>query len=174
MVIEIDPARAFGTGLHESTRLVLDFIEELYPPGAAGPQRVLDVGTGTGILAMACALLGAGHVLAIDNDPLAVAAARENVASNGLEGRVAVSGEDLAAVEGAWDLVTANIVHDALVALAADLAGRLAVGGSLVCAGILAGGQEKSLATAFAGYGLAVTATKRDGEWAALQVKLFS
>lgn len=174
LVITIDPAMAFGTGLHESTHLVLDFIEEMYVTGAAGPRRVLDVGTGTGILAMACALVGAETVRAIDNDPLAVEAARKNVERNGLAGRVTVSGEGLGAVAGTWDLIVANIVHDVLVTLAGEFARRLSAGGSLVCAGILAGHQEKSLARALEGHGLAVTASKREGEWAALQVKLFS
>jgi len=173
-VVEIDPAMAFGTGLHESTRLVLQFVEELYPDNGAGPQRVLDVGTGTGILAMACALLGARSVLAIDNDPLAVEAAGRNVVSNGLEETVTVSGGDLSSLEGRFELVTANIVHDTIVALSRELAARLTRGGSLVCAGILAGDQEKSLAKVLGRLGLKVTAAKREKEWVALQVKLFS
>lgn len=170
-VIDMDPAMAFGTGLHESTRLVLRFIEDLYPAGAAGPRRVLDVGTGTGILAMAAALLGAESVLAVDNDPLAVEAAGENVSKNGLADKVTVSDDELGSVPGRFDLITANIVHDVLLDMAPALAERLAVGGSIVCAGILAGGQARSLTRAFEGLGLRVAGKKSEKEWAALEVK---
>ena len=170
-VIAMDPAMAFGTGLHESTRLVLRFLEELYAAGGAGPRRVLDVGTGTGILAMAAALLGAERVVAIDNDPRAVEAAEKNVAANGLTDLVAVGGQDLSAVDERFDLITANIVHDVLVSIASALGERLVRTGSIVCAGILAGEQSESLAGVFAGHGLRVVGEKRENEWAALCMK---
>ncbi len=172
-VMVIDPGMAFGTGLHPSTRLALSFIDDLYgqPENKSVPFSVLDVGTGTGILAMACALLGARRVLAIDNDPDAVAAARANVAANGLATIVEVSGEDLAAVPGTFDLVTANIVHDALVGLASHLAGHLRPGATLICAGILAGEQEESLRGVLERLGLRHLASRREEEWAA---QLFS
>lgn len=173
-VIDMDPAMAFGTGLHESTRLVLRFIEGFYPEGGGGPRRVLDVGTGTGILAMAAALLGAGSVTAIDNDPLAVEAAEKNVAANEVADRVFVSGLALAEVKGRFDLVTANIVHDVLLDMAPDLAARLAPGGSIVCAGILAGEQAQSLTRAFGELGLKAAGEQREKEWAAICVKVSS
>jgi ribosomal protein L11 methyltransferase len=172
-VIEIDPGMAFGTGLHASTRLVLKFIDELYPEAgedrAPGPETVLDIGTGTGILAMACALFGARRVVAIDNDAQAVEAASGNVDRNGLAGRVEVSGQALERVSGTFDLVVANILHDTLVDISAAVAGRLAPSGTLLCGGILAGGQEESLDRLYESLGLRHRGSKHEGEWAALR-----
>ncbi|HEY5998757.1 MAG TPA: 50S ribosomal protein L11 methyltransferase [bacterium] len=165
-VIEMDPGMAFGTGLHASTRLALALIDERCAAGA--PVRVLDLGTGTGILAMAAALFGAREVVALDNDPDAVAAARLNVEGNNLAGRVRVGGEDLAAITGRFELVAANITADVLVPLAPALAARLAPGGALVLAGILAGEQEREVRVAYERLGLRCAAARAEGEWAAL------
>jgi ribosomal protein L11 methyltransferase len=165
-VIEMDPGMAFGTGLHASTRLALALIEEQCM--AAQPRRVLDLGTGTGILAMAAALRGAADVLAIDTDPDAVAAARLNVARNRLEGIVRVGDENLAAVPGPFDLIAANITADVLLALAPLLAARLAPAGSLVLAGVLAGEQEREVRAAYERLGLRCSDARSEGEWAAL------
>jgi len=181
-VIEIDPGMAFGTGLHASTRLTLSFIDDLYPkPGtgaaprgaeeeAAFPERVLDVGTGTGILSMACVLLGAKEVVAIDIDPQAVAAARENILRNELEETIVVSDQELATVEGSFSLITANILFNTLVLLAAELAGRLDQGGALLCAGILAGEQQEKLRKVFKEHGLTCVEERTEGDWAALRL----
>ena len=172
-VIEIDPGMAFGTGLHASTRLVLEFIDELYGDGgkerAPRPRRVLDVGTGTGILAMACALLGAHRVVAIDNDGQAVAAAAGNVDRNGLAGRVEVSGQALEGVSGSFDLIVANILHDTLVEISSAIAGRISPSGTLLCGGILAGDQEESLRSLYESLGRPHRESKHEGEWAALR-----
>jgi ribosomal protein L11 methyltransferase len=181
-VIEIDPGMAFGTGLHASTRLTLSFIDDLSPKtgtdtifpgagrGAAFPEKVLDVGTGTGILSMACVLLGAKEVFAIDVDPQAVAAARENIVRNELEETIVVTGQELATVEGSFSLITANILFNTLIVLAADLAGRLDPGGTLLCAGILAGEQQGKLRKVFEGYGLTFVEERTEGDWAALRL----
>jgi ribosomal protein L11 methyltransferase len=164
-VIEMDPGMAFGTGLHASTRLALRLVEERLAGGA--PVRVLDLGTGTGILAMACALRGA-EVVAADNDPDAVAAARANVERNRLGDRVRVTGEDLEALGGPFELVVANITADVLEALASPLAARVAPGGALVLSGILAGAQAAEVRAAYERLGLRCTAAREEGEWAAL------
>jgi len=165
-VIEMDPGMAFGTGLHASTRLALGFIEEIC--AGAPPNGVLDVGTGTGILAMAAALRGASRVIAIDNDPDAVVAARDNVARNDLAGRVDVGDRDLGAIDGTFDLVAANITADVLLPLAPRLAERLAPCGALVLAGLLAGEQTREIRAACEGLGLLCAGERSAGEWAAL------
>jgi ribosomal protein L11 methyltransferase len=169
VVIEMDPGMAFGTGLHASTRLALALLEERCV--AHPPRRVLDLGTGTGILAMAAALRGAGAVLALDNDPDAVAAARLNVARNRLDGNVQVGGGDLGAVEGAFDLIAANITADVLLALAPLLVARLAPDGAIVLAGILAGEQEREVRAAYERFGLRCDDARSEGEWAALLLR---
>jgi len=165
-VIEMDPGMAFGTALHASTRLALGFIEEIC--AGSPPDCALDVGTGTGILAMAAALRGASLVIAIDSDPDAVAAARDNVTRNRLAERVGVSGRDLDAIEGKFDLVAANITADVLLPLAPKLVERLPPGGVLVLAGLLAGEQTAEVRAAYEGRGLLCAGERREGEWAAL------
>jgi ribosomal protein L11 methyltransferase len=165
-VIEMDPGMAFGTGLHASTRLALGFIEEIC--AGAPPERALDVGTGTGILAMAAALRGAARVIATDNDPDAVAAALENVAANTLAGRVSVGGWDLGAIDGTFGLVAANITADVLLGLAPRLVERLAPCGALVLAGLLAGEQAREVRAAYEGLGLLCAGERTEGEWASL------
>lgn len=171
-VIVIDPGMAFGTGLHASTRLTLSFIDDLHRKTGTVPifpEKVLDVGTGTGILAMACALFGAKEVLAIDSDPQAVEAARRNVASNGLGEKITVSWSLLTGVQGTFELIAANILFDTLARLASDLASRLDEGGTLLCAGILAGRQEEDLRQIFQDLGLRCTGERTMGEWSALR-----
>jgi ribosomal protein L11 methyltransferase len=169
-VIELDPGMAFGTGLHASTRLALELIEKCYPPAGQGPQQALDVGTGTGILAMACALLGTGKVTALDNDPEAVEIASENVRRNRLQDIIAVSGTDLHDLEGSFDLVVANIIHDTLIELAPILRRLLSGRGFLILAGILGGEQEKSILTAYQSLGLTPLDIRHQEEWVALRL----
>lgn len=138
VVIEIDPGMAFGTGQHASTRLCLEAIEALFTgEGTVAPTRVLDVGTGTGILAIACAKLGAPAVLGVDNDPRATSIARENVRVNRVEERVAVSDRDIAALTGSFDLVVANLTAAILEALYPHLLRLVGPGGLLVMSGII-------------------------------------
>jgi ribosomal protein L11 methyltransferase len=167
-IIEMDPGMAFGTGHHASTRLALLFCEEIFYGEGLRPDTVLDVGTGTGILAMAAALFGAARVLAVDNDPAAVAVAGENVLANGLQGTVTVSGVDLAQIPGAFDLVFANIIRDTLLEIASPLHARLKPGGRLILAGILAGDQCAEIRAAYETLGLQHLATATEGEWSAL------
>ena len=166
IVIEIDPGLAFGTGLHASTRLALQLIESAFTEHQA-PQAVLDVGTGTGILGIAAALFGALKVVGIDNDADAVAAAIDNVAQNRASQVMAVSGTDLSAQTGPFDLVVANITSDVLTQLAPQLVSRVAPAGQLILAGILAGEQGRGIERTFTGLGLTLRASPIEGEWQA-------
>ncbi len=165
-VITMDPGMAFGTGHHATTTLCLELLQGALSasPGA----RVLDVGTGTGILAMAALLFGASRATAIDNDPEAVAAARANALANGLAGAMEVSLTPLAELAGRYRIVVANIVHDVLLELAPALDRATGEEGSLILSGLLAGEQVKSIARHFAARGFAVAEERQRGEWAAL------
>ena len=171
-VLEMDPGMAFGTGQHASTRGALTLMRQAL--GALPPeveQRALDVGTGTGILAMAAALWGMPAVLALDNDPEAVQVAAENVARNGLAAQIRVALTPLAALSGSFALVTANIVHDVLAAMQADLTRLTAQGGFLLLAGILAGGQEANIVRLYGDCGFHLVEARYEDEWAALLLR---
>ncbi len=165
IVIELDPGMAFGTGLHPTTRLCIQALEDTVQQGA----RVLDLGTGSGILALAAARLGAGTVLALDVDPVAVRIARENVAANGLGEliRVEQGGSPPSPSSGPFDLIVANIIARVIAELAQPLAAALRRGGILIASGILVE-REPAVTAALAAAGLAVDERRRDGDWLAL------
>jgi ribosomal protein L11 methyltransferase len=133
LVLRLDPGRAFGSGSHPSTRLVLTALEELI----TGGERVLDVGCGSGVLAVAACRLGARSAVAIDVDPAAVEATAANAARNGVGERVEASTAGLAEVAGTFDVVVANIGVRVLVDIAPALVRVLRPGGALVVAGLL-------------------------------------
>lgn len=133
VVLLLDPGRTFGSGSHPSTRLVLAVLEDVL----AGGERVLDVGCGSGVLAIAACRLGAASAVAIDIDPDAVEATASNATANGVAARVTASSDPLTAVGGSFDVVLANIGVRVLADLAADLVVRVAPGGLLVLAGLL-------------------------------------
>jgi ribosomal protein L11 methyltransferase len=138
VVITLDPGMAFGTGLHPTTRLCLEQVEQYTRPG----MRVLDVGTGSGILALAAAKLGAKHVYAIDNSSVAVESATENAALNGQSEHIEVvlgtlDNETAQRMEGQYDLVLANIIAHIIGSIAPQLAQVLAPDGLLVASGII-------------------------------------
>jgi ribosomal protein L11 methyltransferase len=168
-IIEMDPGLAFGTGHHASTQLALLLLEGLFQDRRNRLARILDVGTGSGILAMACSLFGAQEVVAIDNDPDAVETAKQNVLRNHLEDTISVSGREVSAVKAGFDLVVANIIHDVLADLAKLLADRINPRGFLVLSGILKGEQESSLTQIYAEQGLVCSKSLFKDEWAALQ-----
>ena len=126
----LDPGMAFGTGLHPTTQQCLEALSTL----PLGGKSVLDVGTGSGILAIAAAKRGASPVVAVDTDTLAVDAARENAVRNGVA--IPVAAGSAADVPGRFDVVVANIVSPVLQQIASHLAARLASGGTLLVAGI--------------------------------------
>ena len=169
LVITIYPAMAFGTGRHPSTLLCLKALEEVWgrslPPDPK-PWQVLDVGTGTGILAMAAARLGAG-VLAIDADPEAVASARENVALNALEERVLVEATPLTALRQQFALILANLTAPDLLELAEALTARLLSGGALIISGFLREDRPR-LESRFLSLGLQETGFLTEEDWGAL------
>jgi ribosomal protein L11 methyltransferase len=162
--IVVHPGMAFGTGQHATTLSCLEALERLASPP---PRRALDVGTGTGILALALAKLGVRDVLAIDTDPQAVTAARANVRRNGLAARITVSSTPLAAPPLAttqFPLVVANLYVDALVALEPTLAAVVTPGGTLVTSGLLRA-QQRRLRTAFAAPRWRLRSATRRGAW---------
>jgi ribosomal protein L11 methyltransferase len=165
LVVTLDPGMAFGTGLHPSTRLCLLALERAVRAG----DRVLDVGTGSGILALAAARLGAERVLAVDLDEVAVEAARANAEANGLTASVEVArGSVEAAPAGqTYDLVLANIIARVIIELAPALAARVRPGGRLVASGILALRRDE-VAAALAAAGLTVEETLEEADWVAL------
>ena len=131
---------------------------------------VLDLGTGSGILAMAAVQLGAGRVCAVDIDPQAVEVAQENLAANGLAEQVECSTTPLESMTERFDVILANILAEELVRLAPFLADRLAPGGSLVLSGILAE-KEGLVQKGFAPQPLQYLTTLRAGEWVALHYR---
>jgi ribosomal protein L11 methyltransferase len=136
--IVIDPGQAFGTGGHPSTQLALDWIDEIAPTLKAG-ARILDVGTGTGILALAAAKLGPAELFAFDTDPLATAAARENAHANGLGERLRLFTGGLEAIGAvSFDLVVANLLRTEVLPLFGGIAARVRAGGFAVFSGLLA------------------------------------
>ena len=163
----LDPGLAFGTGGHETTSLCMEALDER----VQGGERVLDIGTGSGILAIAAARLGAREVLAIDIDPAAVKVARENIVLNHVEDRVRAVEGDLCKSEAMpCDLAVANIVADAIRMLAAPLTRHLAKGGLLICSGIIREREQDVLDAALAA-GYVVADRLEKGEWVALALR---
>jgi len=138
IVIEIDPGMAFGTGQHASTRMCLDAIEEILLKDRTFQKwNVLDVGTGTGILGIACAKLGAERVLCMDNDPIATDIARQNVQVNQVEDRVAIADRDVATLAESFELIVANLTAKILIELRPSLVRLISPDGYLVISGII-------------------------------------
>ena len=161
--IEIDPGMAFGTGTHETTRLCLEWLDANWRGGT-----LVDVGTGTGILAMAAALLApVARPVAVDVDHVAIEVARENAANNGLLDRIAFEVGGPETVRGEYDVVLANLTADVISAVAKDLKRLARSGGRLVLSGILAE-QGEWLTAELAALGLVLESTSRAGEWIAL------
>lgn len=165
-VIVMDPGMAFGTGHHATTSLSLQLVQA----ALAGKSNtsVLDVGTGTGILGMAAALFGASRVMAIDNDPEAVSAAKKNVEINKLQQIMEVQITPLASLTAPFSLVIANIVHDVLLELAPDLGRLTASGGQLILSGLLAGQQVTNIVACFTALGFSLNRQEQKKEWATL------
>ena len=177
VVLALDPGMAFGTGLHPTTRLCLAALEGLADRGGlaerrcdGGPARVLDVGSGSGILSIAAALLGAGEVLAVDVDPIAVDASAANARRNRLARVVRAREGSAPSGEGPWDVVVANLIASLLVTLADGLVADLRPGGVLLASGIFEN-READVVAAFAARGLAVDRRWAEGDWVALELR---
>jgi ribosomal protein L11 methyltransferase len=169
-VLELEPGRAFGTGLHPTTALVARALEERSATifASGGRASILDVGTGSGILALVGLVLGAASARATDIDPDAVALARENAQRNGLADRLAADASPVEEIAGTFDVVVANIEASVLIAMAEPLARRVAKGGTLILSGIL---QERAVEVRSAFAHLELLASPSQGEWAALVLK---
>ena len=155
----LDPGLAFGTGGHETTSLCLEALDEL----TAGGERVLDIGTGSGILAIAALKLGAACAEGVDIDPVAVRTACENAALNGVAGQFTGLVGDLSdKASGTYQIITANIVANAIISLAPAVPGLLAEGGHFITSGIIdTRAQEVAQALAKAGLTIAQRKDKR-------------
>ena len=162
LILEMDPGMAFGTGLHATTRLCLRALEEIVTPGA----RVADVGTGSGILAVAAIRLGAARVEATDNDPLAVDIARQNAARNGVDDRITVA-EATQPPTGPFDIVVANILPDVILGMADSLVAATRPGGTLIVSGIIEPRADEVRA-GLTERGLSVLESPIEGEWVAI------
>lgn len=165
VIIEIDPGMAFGSGAHATTRLCLLLLEEAVTPGA----RVLDWGTGSGILAIGAARLGAREIDAVDLDPVAVRVTQENVERNDLQAiiRTAEASIEAVAVEPPYDLVIANIVADPIIAGAPEIFRHLRPGGKAIVSGIIER-REPEVTTALRHAGLELLRLEAEEDWRAL------
>ncbi|HEX3345390.1 MAG TPA: 50S ribosomal protein L11 methyltransferase [Polyangiaceae bacterium] len=168
-VVVLEPGRAFGTGLHETTSLVAEVLAETSLAGVT----VLDVGCGSGVLALVALALGAARARAIDVDPDAVAVTRENAERNGVAERVEADETPVGSLDGTYPVVLANIEAKTLVELAVDLAARVAPGGLLVLSGVLSAAvmpsQLADLRRAFAA--LREDRVRTKGEWIAVSLR---
>ncbi len=160
--VVIEPGMAFGTGLHETTRLCAQVLEQTLGQG----MTILDVGCGSGILSIIAAKLGAATIQAIDIDPDSITATKENSERNGVAPFITSSTKPLAAIDQTYDLVVANILSHILLNLSADLCRCVRNGGQLLLSGIL---LEKAddITTAFQRFGMQLETQSQEGQWVA-------
>ena len=182
VVLALDPGMAFGTGLHPTTRLCLAGVERLADAGLVAGARVLDVGCGSGILAVAAARFGAREVLGVDIDPLAVEATAANARRNRVARIVRARAGSLPATGRPYDLVLANLIASLLVRLAAELYGAVRPGSGMAGSGragsggrLLAGGifvdREPEVRRALAAAGFRLVGRDEEGDWVALEAE---
>ncbi len=175
VVLALDPGMAFGTGLHPTTRLCLMALEDAAARGvlgmggaADGTARVLDVGCGSGILAIAAVKLGAGEAFGVDTDPIAIEATESNARRNAVARRLRARAGSLPSGRPPHDVVLANLIASLLVMLATDLTAELRPGGTLIASGIFID-REGDVREAFTAAGLEVTRRLGEGDWVALE-----
>jgi ribosomal protein L11 methyltransferase len=169
IIIKMDPGMAFGTGTHETTRLVMKIMQDEMKAG----DRVLDVGTGSGILSICASKLGACHVNAYDIDPVAVKIAKENAESDGCDNiTVGVSdllrGVDLSG--GRYDFCVANIVADIIIRMMPDIGNYLTEDAPLILSGIISARADEVIESVREN-GFAVVREEKENDWVALMVK---
>jgi ribosomal protein L11 methyltransferase len=170
VVLALDPGTAFGTGLHPTTRLCLRQLEGWSDAGLVGGARVLDVGSGSGILSVAAARLGAREVVAVDTDPIAAEATTANARRNRVTRIVSAHHGTLPTGAPPFDLVLANLVASMLVELAAALAAEVRPGGRLVAGGIFMD-REVEVRRALNAAGLHVLARHAEDDWVAIEAE---
>jgi ribosomal protein L11 methyltransferase len=166
-VLEMEPGMAFGTGTHETTFMCMEMIEKNVGPG----MLVWDIGCGTGILSVAALLLGAQNAVAVDRDPVAVLAAKNNAALNHMEGKVdAREGDLMRGLAGAPDLIVSNIIAEVIIPMASDAYRNVKPGGIFICSGIILS-REEAVLQALANAGFKDVEVKRMGEWVAIAAR---
>jgi ribosomal protein L11 methyltransferase len=175
VVLSLDPGMAFGTGLHPTTRLCLAALETLADEGLlarglarGGNARVIDVGCGSGILAIAAGKLGAGEILGVDTDPIAVESTLANARLNRLTRRLRVHRGSVPSGEGPFDIVLANLIASLLVQVAGPLRDELAAGGRILASGIFRD-REGDVAASFTAAGLRPGRRWAEEDWVALE-----
>jgi ribosomal protein L11 methyltransferase len=169
-VIIIEPGMAFGTGTHATTRGCMEFIEQAVASFHGTEFAALDVGTGSGILAIALVKLGARKIRAVDLDPVALKVARENLRCNDAQAKVQLSGTKLSRMRASFPLVVANLTAEVIVDLTEALAKRVAPQGLLILSGILSP-KTKEVITHLAAKGFKVIRRKREKEWVTLLLR---
>lgn len=173
LALRLDPGAAFGTGTHETTQLCLELLEE----NIAGGERVLDLGCGSGILALGARLLGAGDIQGVDLDEAAVRASKENATLNSIDD-VDFFQANLF-LDEAWanllpaDLITANLTADVLRTLIGRIAGIMRQGGRLIASGIIRE-REQEVAVAYEQAGYRILQQRSAGQWVALLLEIGS
>ena len=166
-IIEIDPGMAFGTGTHHTTCMCMERLEKVLRTD----MEVFDVGTGSGILAIAAAKLGAKTVKAVDIDATAVRVAIENIAGNELTEKISVQqGDLLHGTEGKADIIIANIIADIIIMLLQDIPGKLKSGGIFLASGIIEE-RQNDVSAAASKVGLCVEAVDAKGGWVVMQMR---
>ena len=169
IIVRMDPGMAFGTGTHETTRLVVGLLEKYTNKGC----RMLDVGTGSGILAICAAKLGAGECKAYDIDPVAVRVAKENVKDNGCDNITCDTSDLLFGVDlsgGQYDLVCANIVADIIIRMTPDIGRYMKDDAILIASGIITERADE-VVDAVVAHGLRVKERLIDNGWCALVIE---
>lgn len=167
VVLALDPGMAFGTGLHPTTRLCLAALESISDDGRIDRARILDVGCGSGILAIAAVKLGATDALGVDTDPIAIESTLANARRNRLVRRIRARIGSLPSGEPPFDVVLANLIAGVLVPLAGALHDELRPGGTLLASGIFID-REGEVRSAFEAVGLVLTDRTDEGDWVAL------
>ena len=164
IVIEIDPKMSFGTGHHETTRMMICLLEKFI----RGGEKILDVGTGTGVLAIAAVKLGASRCVAVDKDEWSIDNSLENIKRNGVSEKIALTRGEVASItEEDFDIVVANLNRNTLLYIEPELRRRCKAGGVLLLAGILTL-DEKDIADSYSKSGFKVLETLHEAEWSAL------
>jgi ribosomal protein L11 methyltransferase len=170
VVLALDPGMAFGTGLHPTTRLCLTGLEPMADNGRLEGARVLDVGCGSGILAIAALKLDAASALGVDTDPIAVEATLANARRNGVARRLRARVGSLPTGDAPVDVVLANLTAGVLVPLAPLLRDEVRPGGTILASGIFVD-REAEVREAFEAVGLAVSTRTSEGDWIALEAR---
>ena len=167
VVVSLDPGSAFGTGTHETTSTCAVILDDVIKGG----EKVLDLGTGSGILAIICKKLGAGEVDAVDIDKLAVDVAVDNCEINGCPDIQCYVGELKNARSSDYDIIVANIIADVIASIACDIPSRLAPGGKFICSGII-NTKKEMVEKALADSGFKILRVEEKNDWMAYECEL--